>query len=51
VEFILSQPGAARADGRLTLGRDEQTALEQGLLYFDVHTRQHPEGVARAQVR
>ena len=50
VLLALSGPGAARAAGTLTLTAAERDALESGVLYFAVHTRQHRNGAARVQI-
>ena len=50
VSVLLSRPGDARVSGTVALTSAQRVAFEAGELYFDVHTRDHLSGAARAQI-
>ncbi len=50
VTLMLSRPGEARGAGSVVLTQNQRRAFEAGELYFDAHTRDHLNGLVRAQV-
>ncbi len=50
VEITLPSSSRARASGAVRLTAAQRSVFESGTLYFDVHTRDHPTGVVRAQL-
>ena len=50
VVFLMSTPGASRVSGSFTLNPAALEDLEEGNLYFDVHTKQNLAGEVRGQL-
>jgi hypothetical protein len=47
---LLGAAGRLTAAGSATLGASDDADLRAGRLYLDLHTREHPDGEARAQL-